>query len=103
MKHRLFCALASGAMLSLSLGFAASAADDDFCHGYAQAAVREVNRAIDHHRCREVMQGARWSTDWHVHYGWCRGVHRDQARSEDDARRQTLAACDPEGDWYHWH
>ena len=101
MKHRLLSALAAGSLLATCVGFAAHSADEDFCRGYAQAAVHEVEHAMDQHRCRDMMQGARWSTDWRVHFGWCRHVSRDAARAENDARRDALMSCSHHDDWDH--
>ena len=109
MKYRLMGALASGAVLAFALGSVANAADDGFCRAYAQAAVREVNHALEHGRCRDQMQGPRWSTDWRSHFAWCRHVSRDTAAGENEARRETLEAChhhdhddgDDHGDYDH--
>jgi hypothetical protein len=95
MNKRMIWALAGGAALALGVVAAASAADRDFCRAYAHAAVREVNYGLQFDRCRDMMagQGDRWSTDWRVHYGWCRTVDGDQAASENAARHETLRQC----------
>jgi hypothetical protein len=93
MNHRLICALAAGAMLSLTLSTSASAAGHEFCADYARAAINQVRGAMNNPRCLSQMQGPRWSSDWHAHYDWCRNVSRDQAWSERDARRATIESC----------
>ncbi len=107
MSRRWIWASIAGAALCVGAVSASSAADSGFCRGYARAAVREVNEALEHRSCREMIagQGDRWSTDWRVHYGWCRGVDRDQAENENDARHETLSQCSlrhehDEGDYY---
>ncbi len=103
MNYRLLSASMSGAVLALGLSAAAFAADRDFCRDYAHAAVREVSHALESGRCRDQIQGPRWSTDWQVHFRWCLGVSRDQASAENDARRDTLAACHHHHDDDHDH
>ena len=87
--------------------YTAQAADPDFCHQYATQAVIQVHRALDHHRCdrmivaqriadhrSEADDAARWSLDFRRHYDWCRGVGREQARSEGIGRLDILSACE---------
>jgi len=93
MSKNLMCALACGAVLMLGLPSAASAADAGFCRDYARAALNQVRGAMNHRRCAIQMQGPRWSTDFSVHFVWCRGVSRDQAYAERDARTRTLEDC----------
>jgi hypothetical protein len=93
MNHRLICALAAGAALSFGFAASANAAGHDFCSDYARAAINQVRGAMNNPRCLGRMQGPRWSSDWHTHYDWCRGVSRDQAWSERDARRATIESC----------
>jgi hypothetical protein len=79
------------------LGFAASAnaANPEFCRDYSRAAVRQVRVALNHPRCdwRVDRNPTRWSTDWRVHFDWCRNVDRYQADAERDSRRATLDRC----------
>jgi hypothetical protein len=93
MSKRHILALASAGALALSLASSASAANAYFCRDYAGAALRQVRGAMNHPACMSQLQGARWSADWHVHFDWCRGVDRDQAVSERQARREMLAGC----------
>ncbi len=73
---------------------AASAADRGFCHDYASAAMRQVHGALNNRRCSfRVDNETRWSTDYRAHFDWCRGVSRDQADGERDARRRVLDHC----------
>src|SRR5579862_7654597 len=87
----------SAALLVVAAGAATSAraADRDFCRDYARAAVNQVRGAMSHGRCRFRAENnpARWSTDFRVHFDWCRGVSRDQAEDERDARRHILDRC----------
>jgi hypothetical protein len=93
MSRHSIIALATGVALSLGFATASFAAGEDFCRDYARAALNQVRGAWHHHECREQMSGARWSTDWHTHYDWCRSVSRDQAWSERNARREMLEDC----------
>lgn len=93
MSRRSILALASGVALSLGLATTSFAAGEGFCRDYAHAALNQVRGGMNHHECREQMSGDRWSTDWHVHYDWCRGASRDQAWSERNARRDMLEDC----------
>lgn len=73
---------------------AASAADKEFCHDYASAAMRQVHGALNNRRCSfRVDNSTRWSTDYRAHFQWCRDVSRDQANGERDARRRVLDHC----------
>jgi hypothetical protein len=85
---------ACGAALLLSAS-SASAANAEFCRDYARAAVNQVRGAMSHGRCdwRRDRNPTRWSTDWKVHFDWCRGVSRDQADGERFARREALDHC----------
>jgi len=48
---------------------------------------------MSHPACHSQLQGPRWSSDWHIHFDWCRGVDQDQAASELEARREVLENC----------
>ena len=85
---------ASFLLIVAGLATAASAADKEFCHDYANAAMRQVRVALNNRRCTfRVDNETRWSTDYRTHFEWCRGVGRDQANSERDARRRILDHC----------
>jgi hypothetical protein len=43
--------------------------------------------------CASHFQGARWSTDFAVHYEWCLGVSAGDADAERDARTRYLKGC----------
>jgi hypothetical protein len=96
MSKTLICALAGGVVLVIAgAATSASAADPGFCRGYARAAERQVRGAEEHRRCFERIDNnpARWTTDYRAHFDWCRGVSREQADAERDARRRTLERC----------
>ena len=93
MSKHLMCALACGAVLTMGLPSAASAAGAGFCRDYVRAALNQVRGGMNHRRCAVQMQGPRWSTDFSVHFVWCRGVSRDQAEAERLARERTLQEC----------
>jgi hypothetical protein len=84
--------LLSGLMLLLSLTFA-QAADPGFCKQYAKAALIQVRGGLTSLACAGGLQGARWSTDFSVHYEWCLGVSFGAAGTERDARTQHLKGC----------
>jgi hypothetical protein len=72
----------------------AQAADDAFCKDYARAAVNQYRSAASHDRCEVYRRDAgRWQKDWRAHYDWCRGVNRDTAWAERNARKRTLEQC----------
>ena len=94
MSNTLTCALAGGAMLLLAGATSASAADNGFCRDYARAALHQVRGALSNRRCTFHMENeTRWSSDFRTHYDWCRGVSRDQADQEREARRRALEHC----------
>jgi hypothetical protein len=71
----------------------AQAADLAFCKQYAQAALNQVRGGLANPACAAGLQGARWSTDFAVHYEWCVGVSFAAAGVERDARARQLRAC----------
>ena len=76
-----------------ALPAAARAADPAFCKQYSQAALSQVRGGLANPRCAGGMQGARWSTDFAVHYQWCLGASFGAAGGERDARTQYLRGC----------
>jgi hypothetical protein len=71
----------------------AQAADPAFCQGYATAAINQVRGALNNPRCAPGVQGARWSSDYNVHYNWCLGASFGAAGGERDARTAYLRGC----------
>src|ERR1700692_425095 len=70
MPNKLACT-ALGFSMVLFVGIpAANSADSGFCSTYATAALRQVKLAYEIPGCAHV-QGARWSTDYNVHFNWC--------------------------------
>jgi len=90
-------ALAIGAALAAGASFstAVHAADDSFCKDYAKAAVNQFHSAEKHERCEHHLrdEAARWSNNYRAHYDWCRGVKRDAAWEERNARKHELERC----------
>jgi hypothetical protein len=69
------------------------AADPGFCKQYAQAALNQVCGGLAIPSCGSGLQGARWSSDFAVHYQWCLGASFGAAGTERDARTRQLRAC----------
>jgi len=84
-------ALSAGATFAV----AARAADEQFCKDYARAAVNQFRTAEKHERCEHHLrdEGSRWSNNYRAHYDWCRGVRREAAREERNARKHALERC----------
>jgi hypothetical protein len=72
---------------------AAHAADPGFCKPYAKAALNQVRGGLTEPACASHFQGARWSTEFAVHYEWCLGVSAGDADAERDARARYLKGC----------
>jgi hypothetical protein len=83
-------ALSIFVVLSVS---AAHAADPNFCKQYTQAALNQVRGGLANPRCAGGLQGARWSTEFAVHYEWCLGASFAVAGAERDERTRLLRAC----------
>ena len=77
----------------LSCLTAVHAVDPGFCRQYAKAALNQVRGGLTNPACARRLQGARWSTDFAVHYEWCLGASLDAAGTESDARAQYLKGC----------
>jgi len=71
----------------------AHAADPGFCKQYAQAALNQVRGGLANPACAGGLQGARWSTDFAVHYEWCLGASFGAVGTERDARTRYLRGC----------
>jgi hypothetical protein len=71
----------------------ADAADPGFCRQYTKAALIQVRGGLANSTCAGGMQGARWSTEFSVHYEWCLGASYGAAGAERDARTRYLRAC----------
>jgi hypothetical protein len=94
MAHRLRLTAAFFLLLfSLSGLTAAHAADPAFCKPYAQAALIQVRGGLSNPACAPRLQGARWSSDFAVHYEWCLGASSAAADNERDARTRFLRGC----------
>jgi hypothetical protein len=93
MTSRLAFTVIFSALLSLTFPGAAQAADPGFCRQYAQASLNQVRGALANPGCAGGLQGARWSSDFAVHYEWCLGASYGAAGSERDARTRYLRGC----------
>jgi hypothetical protein len=91
-RRRLTGAFVSSVLLISGLT-AAHAADPGFCKPYAEAALNQVRGGLSNPRCAGGMQGARWSSDFAVHYEWCLHASFGAAGTERDARTQYLRGC----------
>jgi hypothetical protein len=88
--------LTSAAALSIfltSITSAVHAADPGFCKQYARAALSQVHGGLANPSCGGGLQGARWSSDFAVHYEWCLGASLDVAGTEQEARARQLRVC----------
>jgi hypothetical protein len=87
--------LVAGVALALCLSGMAEvqAADNAFCQQYAQAALNQVRGGLNNGACAGGIKGSRWSSDYNVHYDWCRGVSYEAAGAERDARSAYLRRC----------
>jgi hypothetical protein len=81
------------ALLTLILVTETQAADPVFCRQYAKAAVNQVRGGLSDPACGGRLQGARWSSDFAVHYEWCLGASDAAAGDETDARTRYLRGC----------
>jgi hypothetical protein len=82
-------AIAVPAMLA---PMAAQAAPGPFCRDYATAAVRQVEAARSVPACNRGT-GARWTTDFKVHFDWCAGAAPEAVEAERVARTNWLRSC----------
>jgi hypothetical protein len=78
---------------AVSAPTAAHAADPAFCKSYAHAALNQVRGGLSNPACAPRLQGARWSTDFAVHYEWCLGASPAAAGDEREARTRFLRGC----------
>ncbi|MGB8365029.1 MAG: hypothetical protein ACLQUZ_18950 [Rhizomicrobium sp.] len=89
----LYAAVIAGAAF-VATASGVQAADRDFCREYTDAALVQVRAALSMPRCAERFDpGPRWSTDRAVHFKWCRGVSRDAANDEREARKDFIERC----------
>jgi hypothetical protein len=77
------------------VGAPAQAADRGFCRDYTRTALRQVEMARDSWRCRRWVDfdRVRWSSEWDVHFDWCRGASYGDANHERNERRRALDRC----------
>lgn len=88
-------ALTAAALLFIAVPFSgALAVGDGECREYATAAVRQVYEMHEFAACNRG-QGDRWSSNWNVHYQWCRGANFEQIGAERDARTNWIRSCRP--------
>jgi hypothetical protein len=71
---------------------AAHAAPPPFCHDYATAAIRQVQLARSNPAC-DRGTGARWTSDYRVHYDWCLGAPMGAVEAERAARTNWIRRC----------
>jgi hypothetical protein len=71
---------------------AVQAADPGFCRDYATAAVRQVEAARAVPACNRG-RGARWTTDYKVHFDWCLGAAPGAVEAERNARTNWIHSC----------
>ena len=95
-ENRMASRLASGVIASMfvvSGVTAAHAADPGFCRQYARASLNQVRGGLANPACAGGLQGARWSSDFAVHYEWCLAASYGAAGAERDARTRFLKGC----------
>ncbi len=93
MANRLVLAAFFVSMFAVLGLTAAHAADPAFCKQYARAALNQVRGGLSDPACAPRLQGARWSSDFAVHYEWCLGASFGAAGGERDARTRYLRGC----------
>ena len=73
----------------------ARAADPGFCRQYADVAVDQFRRALQHEHCAGYVRTAsgRWSGRHREHFDWCLGVPPEAAHREQRERSLALEAC----------
>jgi hypothetical protein len=80
-------------VLAALMPLAAQAADPAFCGAYATAALNQVRGALSNSGCAPSAQGARWSTERHVHFDWCLTQPIPAIEAERGARTAYLRSC----------
>lgn len=71
----------------------ANGADPGFCRQYAKASLKQVLGGLANPACVGGLQGARWSSEFAIHYEWCLGASYGAAGAERDARTRYLRGC----------
>lgn len=71
----------------------APAADPALCRQYARGALVQVRGGLASPRCGAGLQGARWSTEFAVHYEWCLEAPQPAIAAEREARTKALKVC----------
>jgi hypothetical protein len=85
----LACGVAGAVAIILGV---TQAAPPDFCRDYAAAAVRQVQLARSNPAC-DRGTGARWTSDYRVHFDWCLGAAPGVVEAERAARTNWIRAC----------
>ncbi len=78
--------------VSMTIISTVQAAPAGFCRDYATAAVRQVGIARSTPACNRGT-GARWTTDYRVHFNWCLGAAPDAIEAERGARTNWIRSC----------
>ena len=89
LKSLFGCGVAAACAITIS---AAQAAPEGFCRDYARAAVRQVELARSVPAC-DRGNGARWTTDYRVHFDWCMGAPIPAVEAERRARTNWIRSC----------
>src|SRR6202142_3045622 len=77
---------------SMTIVSAVQAAPPGFCRDYATAAVRQVEIAKSTPACNRGI-GARWTTNYRVHFDWCLGADPGAVEAERAARTNWIRSC----------
>ena len=88
-KSLLGCGVVAACAFTFS---AAQAAPPDFCRDYAAAAVRQVQLARTSPAC-DRGTGARWTSDYRIHFDWCLGAAPGVVEAERVARTNWIRTC----------
>jgi hypothetical protein len=86
------CAMLLTPALAVLVPLAAEAAAPGFCRDYATAAVRQVEIARSTPACNRGT-GARWTTDYKVHFDWCLTADPAAVEAERVARTNWIRSC----------
>jgi hypothetical protein len=93
MANRLLFTVVLPTLPILILLTEAQAADPAFCRHYAKATLNQVRGGLSDPACGGRLQGARWSSDFAVHYEWCLGTSDAAVSGETKARTRYLRGC----------